>query len=96
MDKNAFKKERMMMKYAIDEIKMAEGYMYLARDCEPAIATKLQEIAKDELRHYDFIKQTLTTKLSTNPDKGIMGELLQEVYDEWICDVKEKVNTFKA
>ena len=89
--------EQNMMEYSIEEIKMAEKYIHLAKECsDQSLAVKLQEIAKDEMRHYDFLKQTLDTKLSATPDgKTMKGELLEKVYDNWICKVKNKVDTFK-
>lgn len=89
--------EQSIMEYSIEEIKMAEKYIHLAKECsEQSLSVKLQEMAKDEIRHYDFLKQTLDTKLSATPDGKIMkGELLEKVYDSWICKVKNKVDTFK-
>lgn len=87
-----------MMKYSIDEIRMAENYIRLAKGVEDAnMSMKLQEIAKDELRHYDVVIGFLNNHLSKEA-KGseIKAELLENVYSEWISGVKSTVDEFKA
>lgn len=94
---NKFEIEQKMMEYSIDEIRMAEKYMYLIEKCEDtAVITKLQEIAKDEIRHYEFLTQTLNNKLSSTPEgKDLKGVLLESVYSGWINRVKSEVENFK-
>lgn len=95
MDK--FEVEQKMMEYSIDEIRMAEKYMYLIEKCDDtAIITKLQEIAKEEIKHYDFLNQTLNNKLANIPEgKELKGALLESVYNGWINRVKTDVESFK-
>lgn len=95
MDK--YELEEKLMEYSIDEIKMAEKYIRLAKECKDSgMAMKIQEIAKDEMRHHDFFKQALNSKLSSIPEgKAMKSELLEGVYDEWIGKVRNKVDTFK-
>ncbi len=94
---NKFEIEQKMMEYSIDEIRMAEKYMYLIEKCEDtAVITKLQEIAKDEIKHYDFLTQTLNNKLANTPEgKDLKGVLLESVYNGWINRVKSEVENFK-
>lgn len=88
---------RRMMEYSIKEITMAEKYMNLALSCDVATATKLQEIAKDEMKHFDILKQILDTTLQeSEQSKDIKAELLSEVYNKWVTSVKMKISDFRA
>lgn len=93
-----------LIKYSIEEVAMAEKYIRLAKKCDdPAIATKLQEIAKDELRHSDFDYSTamkLVSKehreTSNDDDYGDLDKAYFCVYSDWKDKVSYEVDTFEA
>lgn len=88
---------RRIMEYSIDEIRMAEKYMNLALSSDTATATKLQEIAKEEVKHFDILKQILDTILQESEQgKDIKAELLSEIYNKWVTSVKMKISDFRA
>ena len=94
-----------LIKYSIEEVAMAEKYIKLAKRCsDAAIAAKLQEIAKDELRHSDFDYSTamkLISKESEEEDSKADGHNDLDnayfcVYSDWKEKVTYEVNTFEA
>lgn len=97
MEKEDMSIEKEMMEACIEEIKMAEKYIHIAEMCDPATAIKLQEMAKDEMRHYDTAKQILDSRIATKSNgDSIKAHLYEHVYNDWISHVRDKVNGFKA
>ena len=87
-----------MMESSIEEIKYAEKYIHLAEEVsEIPIAMKLQEIAKEELKHHEMFKQMLETKLGNSVEgKTMKSDLMEDVYEKWFSSVKERIEDFKA
>lgn len=95
-----------LIKYAIEEVRMAEEYIKLANKVEdPSIAAKLQEIAKDELRHCEY-DQSAAMKLiekekaksDEDDEKSVedsVNHAFLDVYTHWKDKVKYMVDTFE-
>lgn len=92
-------------KYSLKEIAMAEDYIVLASKVDdPSVAMKLQEIAKDEIRHCDYMEGAL--KLSAQKYKeqhpedtdrdvdDIINDAFYDNYHEWKEKVTYKINKF--
>lgn len=95
-----------LTKYALEEVKMAEHYIHLAKTCtEESTALKFQEIAKDEMRHYQFLNDLIHKKLSEKTEDGVVdtksvpekhGAILHHMYEEWADKVKTEIEIFKV
>lgn len=95
-----------MIEYAICELDTAEKYIKLAKKIEePSISIKLQEIAKDELRHCEFF-QTHAIKIIEknkkeieNSKEGDVEDSIEntffDVYENWKDKVTYMVDTFE-
>lgn len=95
--------ERKFTKYMLDEIEMAEHYIRTAKACkDQTVATKLHEMAKDELRHYDFLHTQLEKMHNERLASGETAEsvykdsydIFEEMYHHWEEKVAYEVNTF--
>lgn len=91
-----------LIEYSIEELDMAEKYCKLASYFEDAAtSSKFNEIAKDEIRHYEFLKSILKKESeSIKNDKDEMGKDLSNAYREILDDKKDrimyKINNFQS
>lgn len=95
--------ENKMTKYMLDEIKMAEKYIELAGMCkDQAIALKLQEMAKEEMKHFDYLHEQIKKMQDVKIAEGkTEAEVYSESYDvfhkmyhHWEEKVKYMINSF--
>lgn len=95
-----------MIESSVEEISTAEKYIKLAKKIEdPSIAVKLQEIAKDELRHCEFFQSKaidMIKKMSEKSDTDCnkIDEDIEmaffDVYEDWKDKVTYMVDTFEV
>lgn len=95
-----------LTEYAIEEVAMAEKYIKLAHKAEDAaLATRLQEMAKDELKHCDFIQNTVMKMIEQEKmacKDGVQDTTIKEeveyafydAYGDWKDKVVYMVNSF--
>lgn len=92
-----------LIEYSLKEIEMAEDYVKLACHIDdPATSQKFNEFAKEEIKHYDFIKSVLKNKEmemeKQNPEKDVHKEFkdsYQEMLDDWKDKVVYKINSYQ-
>ena len=82
---------------------MAEHYIRMAKSCkDQTVATKLHEMSKDELRHYDFLHTQLEKMHNERLAAGESAEsvykdsydIFEQMYRQWEEKVAYEVNTF--
>lgn len=70
--------ERKLTEYMLDEIEGAEKYIKMAKHCkDQAMAMKFQEMAKEEMKHYDNLHNFLNKMID---DKSKEGENMEDIY----------------
>lgn len=92
-----------LVEYSLEELEMAEKYCKLALHCEdPVTSQKFNEIAKDEIRHYEFLKSVLKkeeTEMTKDGTTNRMGADVLESYKEILDEKKDrimyKINNFQ-
>lgn len=86
-----------LIKYSLDEIKMAEKYVVLAMHMEdPAVCQKLVEMAKDELKHYDYLDSLLHKEKTTDEHElEHMVSTYEDITKDWKDEVMFKISNFQ-
>lgn len=84
-----------MIEYSIEEIEMAEKYVKLAYYIEdPTISQKFNDIAKDEIKHYEYLKSVLKREekeMEQDEPSEDVHKKFMDSYEEMIDDWKDKV-----
>lgn len=92
-----------LVEYSVKEIEMAENYARFA--CyvdDPTVAQKFNEIAKDEIKHYEYFKSILKKeeiemeKIEPKEDvhKKFMDSYI-EMVEDWKDKIVYKINSYQ-
>ena len=95
---------RKMIEYSVQEVDMAEKYVELASCIEdPSTSQKFNEMAKDEIRHYEYLKSVLKKEEmemeKTRPHEDVHKEIMdsyREMIDDWKDKVVYKINNYQV
>lgn len=95
-----------MLKKAIDysmkELKAAEEYNKMAYHAtDAAMAQKFNEMAKEEIKHYEYIRSVLDKERAKEPHKedgfcDIFVKTYEEYLDDWKGKILYNINNFKV
>lgn len=92
-----------LTEYSIDEVKTAERYIQLAYKIDDAtMASKLAEIASDELEHCNILRAYAKKMSESEKDTDVdcsndpILTAYIHMYDDWYERVKYKVDSFKS
>ena len=92
-----------IIEYSIEEIESAEHYVKLALCIEdPSVSQKFNELAKDEIRHYEYLKSVIKKEElemeKTEPHEDVHKEIMDsyvEMIEEWKDKVVYKINNYQ-
>lgn len=85
-----------LVKYSVDEIGMADNYTELARYVEdPMLSQKLNEMAKDEMKHYDYIASIIKKQEMSEESCKEMTESYRHVMEDYKDKVSYKINSYQ-
>ena len=86
-----------ILKQAMNEITAARDYACIAKKVDSEQdAMKFIEMAKEELKHFDFDHAYLMVKLQSDmKSMDMFSKALHESYVGWADEVKHMVNNFK-
>lgn len=91
-----------IIEYSMKELKSAEDYNKMACHAEDvALAQKLNEMAKEEMKHYDYLRSVLDKeKAKETASKDAFCYKFVDTYEESLNDWKNrimyKINSFQA
>lgn len=86
-----------VLQQAMNEILAARDYACIAKKVDSEQdAMKFIEMAKEELKHFDFDHNYLVTKLQPEmKNMDMFSKALHNSYERWAEDVRHMVNDFK-
>lgn len=85
----------------MEELKSADNYSRMAyQDFDHDICNKFNEMAKEEIKHYDYFTSILNKEKSKeNDNDNGFCQILVKTYDDFLLEWKEqilyRINNFK-